>query len=76
MVYTQGLFYEISQVEVIFNIHFKVSELALNKRLHWPMFKNFFQRLKVFQLICIFFGALNPKIRSIFFGQVKFLRYD
>ena len=43
MVYTQGLFYEISQVEVIFNIHFKVSELALNKRLHWPAFKNFFK---------------------------------
>ena len=38
--------------------------------------KNFFQRPKVFQLICVFFGALNSKIPFILFGQVKFLRYD
>ena len=37
--------------------------------------KTFFQRSKVFQLICMFWGALNPKIPSIFFSQVRFLRY-
>ena len=37
--------------------------------------KNFFKRSKVFQLILAYFDALNPNILSIFFGQVKFLRY-
>ena len=34
------------------------------------------KRSKVFQLICVLFGVLNPKITSAFFGQVKILRYD
>ena len=37
--------------------------------------KTFFKRSKVFQLILAYFDALNPNILSIFFGQVKFLRY-
>ena len=35
----------------------------------------FFKRSKVFQLILACFDALNPNILSIFFGQLKFLRY-
>ena len=37
--------------------------------------KTFFKRSKVLQLILACFDALNPNILSIFFGQVKFLRY-
>ena len=37
--------------------------------------KTFFKRSKVFRLILACFDALNPNILSIFFGQVKFLRY-
>ena len=42
---------------------------------HWPAFKNFFKRSKVFQLNLACFDALNPNILSNFFDQVKFLRY-
>ena len=38
--------------------------------------KTFFKRSKVFYLILEFFSALSPNILSIFFGQVKFLRYN